>query len=61
MWRLVFKAEVAWLIIFLIEAISYLADVSQVGALITRNPLKNVVPNVFNQHLLSTLHVFDDH
>ena len=61
MWRLVFKAEVAWLIIFLIETFSYLAVVSQVGALTTRNPLKNIVPNVFNQHLLSTLHVFNHH
>ena len=45
----------------LIEAISDLTVASQKGIFTARDSLENIVPDVFNQHLLFTLHVLDDH
>ena len=47
----------------LTEAISDLAVASQKGIFTARDrdSLENTVPDVFNQHLLFTLHVLDDH
>ena len=42
-------------------AISDLAVASQKGIFTARDSLENIVPDVFNQHLLFTLHVLDDH
>ena len=45
----------------LTDAISDLAVASQKGIFTARDSLENIVPDVFNQHLLLTLHVLDDH
>ena len=45
----------------LTEAISDLAVASQEGIFTARDSLENIVPDVFDQHLLFTLHVLDDH
>ena len=45
----------------LTEAISDLAVASQKGIFTARDSLENIVPDVFDQHLLLTLHVLDDH
>ena len=45
----------------LTEAISDLAVASQKVIFTARDSLENIVPDVFNQHLLFTLHVLDDH
>ena len=41
--------------------ISYLAITSQKGIFTTRNSLQKAVSNIFNHHLLSTLHVSDNY
>ena len=45
----------------LTKGISDLAVASQEGIFTARDSLEDVVPDVFDQHLLFTLHVLDDH
>ena len=53
-------AAVTWLG-FLTEAVSNLVIASQKRIFTARDSPENIVPDVFDQHLLLTLHVLDDH
>ena len=61
MWRLICRVLGAMLVVLLSETFSYLTVSSQKATFRTRDSLENIVPNVFYQHLLSALHVFNDH
>ena len=58
---LTFKVSGARLVSYLTQAFSNLAVSTQEGIFRPRDSLENIIPNVFYQHLLSALHVFDDH
>ena len=58
---LTFKVSGVRLVSYLTQAFSNLAVSSQEGIFRPRDSLENIIPNVFYQHLLSALHVFDDY